>query len=209
MMALILVLLATWILAFIYEPKLPEQVPTHWNIDGEIDGYMSKPWGVYLLPIISTVTSLLLMFLPVVAPKGFKLDAARNVYEIIVLVVAVFMLGVMLLSFHAALDKSTDMNQWMMVGMGTLFVVLGNYLSKVPKNFFLGIRTPWTLASDEVWYKTHRLGSWIFVLVGVLVIVGGFLSWPFNWMIGLLIAAGLIPFFYSLVIYKKIEGFKE
>ncbi len=209
LVVLILVLLLTWILAFIYEPKLPEQVPTHWNIHGEVDGYTAKPWGVFILPLISTITSLLLMVLPLVAPKGFQLGSAKKIYEIMVLVVALFMMGVMLLSFHAALDQGVDMNQWMMVGMGSLFLILGNYLSKVPKNFFLGIRTPWTLASDEVWYKTHRLGSWVFVVMGLLVILGGFFSWPFSWMMGLFIAAGLIPVLYSLLIYKKLEGFKE
>lgn len=209
LVTLLLVLAVTWVLAFVYEPKLPEEVPTHWNIDGEIDGYTAKPWGVFMLPLISTLTSLLLMLLPLVAPKGFQLGAAKKVYEIIVLVVALFMLGVMLLSFHAALNQDVDMNQWIMVGLGALFLILGNYLSKVPKNFFLGIRTPWTLASDEVWYKTHRLGSWVFVLVGLLVILGSFLNWPFAWLMGLLAGSGLILVIYSLLAYRKLEGFKE
>ncbi len=203
------VIIITWLVAFIYEPKLPEQIPTHWNIHGEVDGYTSKPWGVYLLPLISTFTTLLLLVLPKISPKGFKLDAARKVYDIIILVMAVFMLGIMVLTFEAGLNKEVDMNQWILAAMGLLFVVIGNYLAKVPKNFFMGIRTPWTLASDEVWYKTHRLASWTFVLAGLLVILCSLLPVSVNWAIGFLMAAGLIPVIYSLIIYKKIEGFNE
>ncbi|MFC3193735.1 SdpI family protein [Marinicella sediminis] len=207
--AVVAVVLVTWLVAFVYEPGLPEQVPSHWNIHGEVDGYMAKPWGVFFMPLLSTGMSILLWILPMIAPKGFKLDNARSVYELLVLIIALFMLGVMVLTFEAGLNDQVDMNQWMMVGIGALFLILGNYLSKVPKNFFIGIKTPWTLASDEVWYKTHRLGSWTFFIAGLLVILGGFLQWPFGWMIGLLVAAGVIPLIYSLVIYKKIEGFKE
>ena len=207
--SLVAVILTTWVVAFIYEPKLPEQIPTHWNIHGEVDGYTSKPWGVYMLPLISTATSLLLLLLPMISPKGFKLDTARKVYDIIVLVMAIFMFGIMVLMFEAGMNGEIDMNQWILVAMGVLFVVIGNYLTKVPKNFFMGIRTPWTLASDEVWYKTHRLASWTFVLAGLLVILSAILSASVNWAIGLLLAAAFIPVIYSLVIYKKIEGFNE
>jgi len=204
-----LIIALTWIVAFLYEAKLPEKIPSHWNASGEIDGYMDKPWGVYMFPIMSTLTTVLLLFLPRVAPKGFKLGASQSVYEFIVLIVAIFMFGTMVLVFEAGLNKQIDMNQWVMVGVGALFIIIGNYLSKAPKNFFIGIRTPWTLASDEVWYKTHRLGSWTFILAGILALLGGLLHWPVAWMIGGFVGAGLIPFIYSLVIYKQLEGFDE
>lgn len=207
--SVLVVIVITWLMAYIYEPKLPEQVPTHWNSAGEIDGYTAKPWGVYMMPIVSTVMSILLLALPKISPKGFKLDAAKKVYDFIVLVMAVFMLGVMVLSFEAGLNSEIDMGQWILAGTGLLFVIIGNYLTKVPKNFFIGIRTPWTLASDVVWYKTHRMGSWTFVGAGLLVMLGGLLQWPMAWSIGFLMAAGIIPLVYSLIIYKKIEGFEE
>jgi len=207
--SVLVVTIITWVVAFIYEPKLPEQISTHWNTHGQVDGYTSKPWGVYMLPLISTIMSILLMVLPKISPKGFKLGTARKVYDIIVLAMVVFMFAIMVLSFEASIHGEIDMNQWFLAAMGLLFVVVGNYLTKVPKNFFLGIRTPWTLASDEVWYKTHRLGSWTFVIAGLLVVLCAFLQVSMNWAIGFLMAAGFIPFIYSLIIYKKIEGFNE
>ncbi len=204
-----LVLVITWLVAFWYEAKLPDKIPSHWNIKGEIDGYMEKPWGVYMLPLISTITSLLLLLLPKVAPKGFKLDSAKVVYETLVLITAVFLCGVMILMFEAGMNNKIDVNQWTMAGTGLLVIFIGNYLSKVPKNFFLGIRTPWTLSSDEVWYKTHRLGSWTFVLSGLLALLGSLLDWPMGIMIAGFMVAALIPVIYSLIIYKQSEGFDE
>ena len=143
----LLIILITWITAFIYSDYLPDPVPTHWNIDGEIDGWTAKPWGVYILPIIDTATILLLLVLPKIAPKGFRLEGALKVYYLLTLVMAVFMLMIMLFMFSAALNKGFNMTTWIMSGIGLLFIIIGNYLTKIPKNFFLGVRTPWTKCS--------------------------------------------------------------
>jgi len=206
--SIFVVIIITWITAFYYENKLPDSIPSHWNIDGEIDGYMTKPWGVFIFPLISTALSLILWYLPKIAPKGFKLDSARKAYNIIIFVMAVFMFAVMVMTFKAALDNSLDTAQLIFVMIGTLFVVNGNYLSKVPKNFFFGIRTPWTLASDKVWYQTHRLGSWTFIICGLLAIIVALIGLSQNIIIALFVTAGLLPVAYSLISYYKIEGFK-
>ena len=91
--------------------------------------------------------------------------------------------------------------------VGLLFVVMGNFLGKVRKNFFLGIRTPWTLASDEVWAKTHRLGGWCFVTAGVFMAIMGVVAPTSTWFIAAIIAIALIPVVYSFFAYRKIEGF--
>ena len=88
-----------------------------------------------------------------------------------------------------------------------LFMVIGNFLGKVRKNFFLGIRTPWTLASDEVWAKTHRLGGWCFVLAGAIMIVMAFVGPGMSWLIYLIVAIALAPVVYSYFAYRNIEGF--
>jgi uncharacterized membrane protein len=84
---------------------------------------------------------------------------------------------------------------------------MGNFLGKVRKNFFLGIRTPWTLASDEVWAKTHRLGGWCFVIAGVLVALSAVLVPDVQWLVYIIIGMALIPVVYSYIAYRKIEGF--
>jgi uncharacterized membrane protein len=95
------------------------------------------------------------------------------------------------------------------VAVGLLLMVMGNFLGKVRKNFFLGIRTPWTLASDEVWAKTHRLGGWCFVVAGIFMAIMGVITPPSGmpWVIGIIVAIALIPVVYSYIAYRRIEGF--
>ena len=207
--SLIVVICVTWIVAVLYYGKLPEKIPSHWNIDGEINGYMTKPWGVYMFPLMSTVLSVILWFLPKVAPKGFKLDSARKAYNIIIFVMSVFLFAIMVMTFEAALDNTLNTTQFVFTMVGALFVIIGNYLSKVPKNFFFGIRTPWTLSSDKVWYQTHRVGSWIFIVCGMLVIFSSLMGVQQNYIVVLLMSAGLLPVIYSLFSYYKIEGFNN
>jgi uncharacterized membrane protein len=90
-----------------------------------------------------------------------------------------------------------------------LFVIIGNYLGKVRKNFFIGIRTPWTLASDEVWNRTHRIGGRLFMLSGVIIWLGALLRLPLSWTVGVAVGLVLIPVVYSYFLYRKIEGFES
>lgn len=203
----LLIILITWIAAFIYSGYLPDPVPTHWNIDGEIDGWTAKPWGVYVLPVIDTATIFLLLVLPKIAPKGFRLEGALKVYYLLTLVMAVFMLMVMLFMFSAALNKGFNMNTWIMSGVGLLFIIIGNYLTKIPKNFFLGIRTPWTLSSEKVWFKTHRVSAWVFIIAGLALMLSAFAPHKQTILITVIIVTAAIPILYSLYLYKNIEGF--
>jgi len=89
-----------------------------------------------------------------------------------------------------------------------LLVVIGNYPTKFPKHFFVGIRTPWTLASDEVWFKTHRLAGWLFSIAGVAMFIGALIGVPMAPLIVLVLAAALMPVVFSLLCYRKVHGFK-
>jgi uncharacterized membrane protein len=88
-------------------------------------------------------------------------------------------------------------------------VIIGNYLGRVRKNFFIGIRTPWTLASDEVWNRTHRIGGRLFILSGVIIWIGAILRLPLTWTVGVAVGLVLIPVVYSYFLYRKIEGFES
>ncbi len=205
----LLLISAFWGLAFWYDPWLPEIMPTHWNIHGEADGFMRKPWGVYIFPLIASGLAVLLYVLPVIAPKGFRLEPAQRAYDIIVLVLLVFLLAVMLLVFENARGNELSMNRWIPASIGALVAVLGNYVSKFPKNFFVGIRTPWTLASDEVWFRTHRLASWLMIIGGLTMALLSWLGVPSWWPIAVLLGAMLFPVGYSLWLYRRIHGFRS
>ena len=196
-----------WIVSAWYYPQLPETVPIHWNSQGIANDFMDKPWGALLMPLISSGVLLLLFILPVLSPKGFRLDSAKRAYGIVVSIIMAFMLAVLVLSYEHTLGKVDSFSEWISAGLGVLLVVLGNYLSKFPKNFWVGIRTPWTLASDEVWFKTHRLGGRTFMAGGLLVFLGSFAGIRLEYLVGIVLVAAFTPVVYSLVIYKRMHGF--
>ncbi len=190
-------------------PSLPEQIPTHWNLAGEVDDYTPKPWGVTILPLAAVFVFLVMKLIPMVSPKGFRTDQFQGVINIFTVTLVGFMSAVALLVLIAATGRDVHVNEVVFAGVGLLFIVLGNYLGKVRKNFFIGIRTPWTLASDEVWSRTHRLGGYVFVLIGFFLFLNAFIQFPEAWLIGAIVVVALVPVVYSFVIYRNLEGFEE
>lgn len=187
--------------------SLPDPVPIHWNTGGEVDGYMAKPWGALIFPLYLVGIWVGFKLIPVISPRGFRLDRFLGVVRVIQLAVVgvTFVIGVV--SLLAAAGWNVQM-QWVVpLCVGVLFVVLGNYLGKVRRNFFIGVRTPWTLASEEVWNRTHRLAAWLFVFSGLLVILGTVAGWSFWLSLAALVSAGLVPVAYSLWLYHRVEGF--
>lgn len=207
-LSLIFIAITTAVAAYLY-PSLPEQIPTHWNFQGEVDDYTAKPWGVMIMPLMAIFVFVIMKLIPVISPKGFRTDQFRGVVNIFTVTLVGFMSAVALLVLLSATGRNVHMNEMVFAGMGLLFIVLGNYLGKVRKNFFIGIRTPWTLASDEVWSRTHRLGGWIFVLIGFFMFLNAFIRFPEGWLIGSIVVVALVPVVYSYVLYRKIEGFDE
>jgi uncharacterized membrane protein len=186
-------------------------VPTRWNIEGKVDGWGGKSWATFLVPGMMIAFLVLFAFLPALSPKHFEVDSFRSTYlYILVLLTALFFYinGVILLATWQEVREGPrfmDIGRALIGGIFLFFALLGNVMGKVRKNFYIGIRVPWTLASDRVWNDTHRLAAWLMVSVGVigflLVIAGAF---PIV-AIGLLIGSMLIPVVYSFIHYKSLE----
>lgn len=206
LLSLIFIAIPVVLTLYLY-PSLPEQIPTHWNITGEVDAYMPKPVGVLVLPLAAAFILLIMKLIPLVSPKGFQTDEFRGVVNIFTVTLVGFVSGVALLVLLAATGRDVHVNELVFAGVGLLFIVLGNYLGKVRKNFFIGIRTPWTLASDEVWAKTHRLGGWMFVLAGLVLALSGIFGVNEIVLASTIVIAAVIPIAYSFILYQRIEGF--
>ncbi|NNF51041.1 MAG: SdpI family protein [Gammaproteobacteria bacterium] len=190
--------------------ELPDPLPTHWNAAGEVDGYTPKPWGAWLLPLMTLGVYLLFKVIPWISPQGFRMESFSKIVDILKLVIVLFMFVIGITVLFAARGAPFDPGKIILPGVGVLFIIIGNYMGKLRKNFFIGIRTPWTLASDEVWAKTHRLGGWCFVFAGLVLLIAGLIGWP-PMEIVLVVAVGigaLLPIVYSFVIYKQLEGFE-
>ncbi|MHB8404865.1 MAG: SdpI family protein [Gammaproteobacteria bacterium] len=205
-----LLVLAAFAIAVWFYPQLPDPVPTHWNSAGQIDGYLPKPWGVFMLPLTMAGIWIVLAVLPRISPKGYRLDIFQSVYGLIQLVLMAALLVTSIVALLAATNRHMAINTVTPIVLGLLFIILGNYMGKLRKNFFIGIRTPWTLASDEVWARTHRLGGWLFVAGGLAIVITGVLA-PSTYMpiimIVIIAVAALVPAAASYVIYRRVEGF--
>ena len=150
---------------------------------------------------------MLFLGLPHLDPNKKRYEQFSKVYHLFKGVLVGFMTFIYFLASAAALGYPVSISYIMPLSIGLLFVVLGNYMSKIKPNWFMGIRTPWTLSNEEVWNKTHRIGGKIFIAIGLIMIIGSFLPiegyWNlFPWMIILFV---LIPLVYSYLLYRKIE----
>ena len=204
-LGLILVLTAVLLTAAVYE-RLPSDMPTHWNAAGEVDDTIAKPWGPFLIPLLMAGSALLFMALPKISPRGFVVDASSRGFKAIVVSTLFFLFVLHCATLAFALGHPVSIPVVIPMLVGALFVVLGNYLGKVPRNFFIGVRTPWTLADDHVWFRTHRLAGWMFVVAGVFVLA----AVPFAGerrasaiVLAAALTAALIPAVYSYVIYPR------
>lgn len=189
--------------------RLPEQVPTHFELSGEPDDWMDRFPGAFLLPAIAAGIYLLLFALRRIDPRRAHYARFEDTYWVILNVLALMLAVMQGLSLGLALGWPIDMGRAITVTMGLLFVGLGNYLPRIRSNWWIGIRTPWTLESEAVWRETHRVGGWTFVAAGlVLVVAGVFLpAGPREWVSGIALAVGVaVPLVYSYLAYRRASA---
>src|SRR5215469_6882231 len=204
--AVILATLAGTVAAY---PHLPGTVPVHWNAHGQIDGWAPK-WTLFLWgPGVMTFMVALFAALPWLSPKKFEVDSFRSTYLYIMIILVVMAAYIQVLMILAALNVALDTSRAVVGGVCLLIALLGNVMGKVRRNFYLGIRTPWTIASERVWNKTHRLAAKISFAAGWLGLLEVLLGAPFWLPIATILTAPLIPAIYSLVYYKQLERHGE
>src|SRR5260370_4606524 len=149
-------------------PQLPPTLATHWSLNGTPDGFSSRLWALAIVPIVLVAMTVLFNVLPKVDPRRENYAKFLSSYWLIANAVIVFLLVAHAMVIAAGLGFSVKIDRLMPLGVGLLFVFLGNYLTRVEPNWFVCIRTPWTLSSDTVWRRTHRTGGWVFVIGGPL-----------------------------------------
>ncbi len=207
----LLLILTAVISSFYFYARFPEQVPIHWNIAGQPDNWGGRATAAFLFPAIVIGMYLLFLLLPLIDPKKERYRQFRKVYHVFKTVLILFMVAIYFISSLNALGYNLSVELWVPILVGLLFIILGNYLAKIKPNWFMGIRTPWTLSSEEVWNKTHRLGGKIFILGGILMAIEGFLPVSYRlpiffFTIGLIVVGtvGASYFFYRQE-KKKIQ----
>ena len=186
--------------------QLPEQMPSHWNIHDEVDGYTSKFWGVLMVPFLTLGMFGLFLVIPNIDPNKANIAEFREAFNLFIALFVAFMLYVHGLILAWGLGyTSFRFSNALLPAMGLLFIFIGFMLSRAKRNFFIGIRTPWTLSSDTVWEKTHQLGAVLFMASGVMAFLGGFFGGvtAFWMLFAPLTGSTIFLFVYSYVLYQR------
>ena len=186
--------------------QLPEQMASHWNVKDQVDGYISRFWGVFMMPMMTLGIFLLFLVIPTIDPLKANIAKFRETFNTFIVLFVAFMLYIHGLTLAWNLGyTSFKLSTSMLPAIGLLFIFIGFMLRKAKRNFFIGIRTPWTLSSDYVWDKTHQIGAILFMASGVLALVGGFLGGmaAFWFLFAPLMASTIFLLIYSYVLYQR------
>lgn len=184
------------------------QIPIHWGPSGEANGYASKEVGLLVMPVLSLGIGALLAFIPGIDPRRTNILRSQPAYRAIAYAALLLMLALHLAAVLTATGRTVDMARIVSIGVGLLFVVIGNYLGKTRSSWFFGIRTPWTLTSERSWTQTHRLGGYLFAAFGaVMILIGAvnpaWLAWAL--VPGLVVVIG-VPVAYSYLVWREDPG---
>ena len=193
------VLIATVVLQGVLYRHLPDPMPVHWNADGVIDGRLAKPLGPWLGTLILVGATVVMTLMPRLSPANFPMLPFARVYRHLATTFALFALWVMLVTDAIAMGWPLSLPRHLLIAVGLLYVVLGNWMGKLTQNFYCGIRTPWTIANAEVWNRTHRLAGPLIMLAGIASLAGA----SFSARVGfILLAAGTVVGFALPAMYS-------
>ncbi len=202
-LSIILLVFAVGILLY---PSLPERMPTHWNAQGEVDGWGSRNFAVFFFPCLIITVYSLMLFIPLIDPLKRNYDKFKQPYFYFRLLFVFFFALLYLYTLAAGSGWEMNINYFIIPANALLFILIGFFLPRIKKNYFVGIKTPWTFHSEEVWNKTHQFSGKLFIVAGLVSLLGLFNFWFF--MIPILVAA-LGSVVYSYIIFRRIKGFNN
>jgi len=199
------IILFSFIVSIYIYPQMPEKMASHWNAQGQADGYMSKFWGLFLIPITLVGLALLFTAIPRIDPLKANIEKFRKYYDGLVVLFFIYMVSI---QFHVILWNlgiKISPNIIMPISIGILFFYIGVLCENAKRNWFIGIRTPWTLSNEKVWEKTHKIGGKLFKIAGVIAFIGVFFQ---NYALFFILVPEFLAVAYT-IIYSYFEYQKE
>ena len=199
-----IVLLPFIYLAYIWN-QLPAKVPMHWNIKGEIDRYGEKMELIIIPILLPLLVYIIFLVVPKIDPKN-KLNKMGNKLQTIKVLLTTFMSILAIFIIYSAKNQSFANPNYIILLIGVLYIILGNYFKTIKANYFIGIRTPWTLENETVWKKTHKLGGKLWFVGGIIVVLTSLILDKEPNVTVFLIITGIItviPIVYSYIIFKN------
>jgi uncharacterized membrane protein len=194
-----------WLLAAVTWASAPEPIPVHWNIEGQVDRYGGKVEGLLLMPMLALAVYLLLLFLPRFDPAQANYTKFTGAYAAIRLGILVVLFGVYGVIHLWIRGNCVDVGLAVSALVGALLVLMGSLMGRLRPNWFVGIRTPWTMSSITVWEKTHRLGGWVFIAMGLAVFSFGLWrpAWALTGLFVVVLGGSLILVAYSYLVWRN------
>lgn len=212
LMVMTLLITADIAVAIAVYPRLPASCPTHWNLSGEPDAF-GPPWKLaFTIPAINAGLSFFLWGIPLLGPFRANFERFRRTYGRFCVTVVAMIIAIHVVFLADAAGRELSIGRSMSIICGVMFTVMGNWLGKIRRNFYVGIRTPWTLVNEQVWERTHRAGGKIMVVIGLISISFGLFaeervcSIAFFTGLAFLVAWSLT---YSYVVYRKLGSRDE
>ncbi len=198
---ILLLILASFAIAFYFYPLMPDRIASHWNAQGEVNGYMGKFWGLFMIPLMMVFFTILFLILPEIDPERKNIEKFRGIFDWFIVVFNLFILYIYILTILWNLGRQFNMTVALMPAFAGLFYFAGILIGDAKRNYTIGIRLPWTLANDVVWDKTHKLGEKLFKLTAIITLFGTVLPQYAFW---LLFAPLTLSIIY-LVVYSYLE----
>ena len=198
------IILLSFIVGILMYPQMPDQMASHWGIAGEVNGYMPKFWGLFLMPIISVAMLLLFIVVPMIDPMRRNIDKFRGSFDMFVIFIMAFLFYIYVITLLWNTGMRFNFIQPLAPAFGVLFFVCGMLIENAKRNWSIGIRTPWTMSDERVWSKTHKLGGKLFKATGVISFLG--LLFPAYAIFFILVPVIIIAVFtvaYSYFEYSK------
>lgn len=200
-----IVIATTFVVGLWLYPQMPERMASHWNTQGEVDGYLPKFWGIFLLPMIMIVLALLFEYvIPNIDPFKKNYESFRKYYDGFVVALILFLVFIYKLTILWSLGFRFDIGQLITPAIGAFFYYIGSMLPHVKRNWFMGIRTPWTMSSNSVWEKTHKRGGILFKAAGIIIVLS-ILAPKFLFPLIIIPAISITVYLvvYSYLLYRK------
>lgn len=195
-----LIILIPIVIGLILWDKLPDQVPVHWNMSGEVDDYATKTQAVFAMPLVLVAFQWICVLGTSLDPK--KQNINDKMFTLVLWIIPIISLLCNSMVYATALGHKVSVEIIMPLFMGALFIIIGNYLPKCKQSYTMGIKLPWTLDDEENWNKTHRMAGFLWVIGGIIVMATAFLG-AFWLFFVVLIPMVIVPTVYSYLLYKK------
>ncbi len=202
--AILAIILIFFAVGIFFYSQLPDKIASHWSAEGNVNGFMPKFLGIFFVPVLAAILAIVFIAIPKIDPLKSNIEEFRKYYDMFIVLILLFMLYIYSLTIYWNLGNKFNMIQFMIPAFAILFYYSGVVIEKAKRNWFIGIRTPWTLSSENVWNRTHAIGGKLFKASAIISLFGVFFQSIAIWLLLIpIIATSIFTIVYSFIEFRK------